>query len=166
MGILRPAKKAVRGEGELMEITLSLTLPRDAESVPVGRHVVKAAMENVGVADDCVHDIEVAVSEACGNVLRHSGPGDEYELSFRLDKQVCTLRVVDTGHGFDCTTLAEGPGDHSAERGRGISLMHALVDKVRFESKPEAGTIVHLEKSLELIDGSLLARAIQGNGGR
>jgi hypothetical protein len=32
--------------------------------------------------------------------------------------------------------------------------MRALVDKVRFESKPEAGTIVHLEKNLEFDENS------------
>lgn len=143
-----------------MQVTLALWLPRDEMSIPVARHIVKAAMENVGVSDDCVHDIEVALTEACTNVLKHSGPGDEYEVSFELDDEVTILRVIDTGRGFDFASLADAASAPTDERGRGVSLMHALVDLVKFESKPEAGTIVHLEKRIEITDGSLLAKAI------
>ena len=147
-----------------MQITLSLNLPRDEMSIPVARHIVKAALENVGVEDEYVHDVEVALSEACGNVLRHSGPGDEYEVNVGLTGRTCTIRVIDTGRGFDFASLAEGQADLSAERGRGINLMHALVDRVKFISKPEAGTVVHLEKDLAYAKDSLLAKAARSDG--
>lgn len=143
-----------------MQVTLALWLPRDEMSIPVARHIVKAAMENVGVEAGCVHDIEIALTEACTNVLKHSGPGDEYEVSFELDDETTILRVIDTGRGFDFESLEDTTSAPTDERGRGVSLMHALVDLVKFESKPEAGTIVHLEKRIEITDGSLLARAI------
>jgi serine/threonine-protein kinase RsbW len=41
-----------------------------------------------------------------------------------------------------------------AESGRGVALMHALMDQVRFTSEPEKGTIVHLVKRLEFDDDS------------
>jgi serine/threonine-protein kinase RsbW len=143
-----------------MQVTLALWLPRDEMSIPVARHIVKAAMENVGVSDGCVHDIEIALTEACTNVLKHSGPGDEYEVGFELDDAVAILRVIDTGRGFDFASLEDAEAAPTDERGRGVSLMHALVDLVKFESKPESGTIVHLEKKIDIADGSLLSRAI------
>ena len=148
-----------------MQVTLALWLPRDEMSIPVARHIVKAAMENVGVNEGCVHDIEIALTEACTNVLKHSGPGDEYEVSFELDDEVVILRVIDTGRGFDFASLADASAAPTDEQGRGVSLMHALVDKVKFQSKPEAGTIVHLEKRIEYAEGSLLSKAINGDGG-
>jgi len=36
--------------------------------------------------------------------------------------------------------------------------MNALVDQVTFESKPQEGTIVHLEKRLDLLDASPMRR--------
>jgi serine/threonine-protein kinase RsbW len=143
-----------------MRITLSLMLPRDEMSIPVARHIVKAALENVGVEEECVHDVEVALSEACGNVLRHSGPGDEYEVNVELEGETSTIRVIDTGRGFDFATLGKGQAEPSAEQGRGVNLMHALVDRVKFISKPEAGTVVHLEKDLRSAEGSLLSKAV------
>ena len=140
-----------------MQIILSLTLPRDEYTIPVARHIVKNALTEVGVSEECTGDIEVALSEACTNVVKHSGPGDEFKVSLELDPEVCIIRVIDTGHGFDSDSLDE-KSDLSAERGRGVELMRALVDRVKFESKPETGTIVHLEKALDLGDGSLVNR--------
>ena len=139
-----------------MELSLALTLPRDEQTVPVARHIVRNAMEQVGVEETCVYDIELALSEACTNVLVHSGPGDQYVVRLDLDDRLGLIRVIDVGRGFDsarlqaCDTL---PGD---ERGRGLGLMQALVDRVDFTSRPEAGTIVTLEKVVTYRDKALM----------
>jgi anti-sigma regulatory factor (Ser/Thr protein kinase) len=39
-----------------------------------------------------------------------------------------------------------------AERGRGLTLMNALVDRVQLASRAGAGTVVTLEKSLVYAD--------------
>lgn len=141
-----------------MHIMLSLTLPRDENTIPVTRHIVHHALDEIGADPDCISDIAIAQTEACSNVVQHSGPGDQYEVVVEIDRSRCVIRVIDTGHGFDFQTLRDGdlPGapDLSAERGRGIQLMTALVDDVKFLSKPEAGTIVHLEKGLRFNEGS------------
>jgi serine/threonine-protein kinase RsbW len=96
------------------------------------------------------------MSEACTNVLLHSGPGDQYVVRLDMGDRIGRIRVVDVGHGFDSARLqAEGPLPE-AERGRGLGLMHALVDRVQFTTRPEAGTIVTLEKSLTYRDGALV----------
>src|SRR5687768_3781145 len=128
-----------------MEITLALNLPRDGLSVPVARRIVDTSMRTVGVSDDCVDSVALALTEACTNVLKHSGPGDEYEVTVRLDDDVCSITVTDVGRGFDFASLADGDADSQAERGRGVQLMRLLVDKVQFTSKPSEGSVVHLE---------------------
>jgi serine/threonine-protein kinase RsbW len=139
-----------------MEIMLGLTLPRDALTVPVARHIVRTALGRVGVEDACAHDVVVALSEACTNVLLHAGPGDEYGVRVNVEDERCRIRVVDVGRGFDSVRLAQDGALPEAEQGRGVTLMRALVDRVRFTSRPEAGTIVTLEKTLEFADPALL----------
>ena len=140
-----------------MELSLALTLPRDEQTVTVARHIVRNAMEQVGVESTCVYDVELALSEACTNVLLHSGPGDQYKVRLDLEDRLCVIRVIDVGHGFDSARLqAEDPLPQD-ERGRGLGLMQALVDRVDFTSRPEAGTIVTLEKVLTVRDEGLLA---------
>jgi serine/threonine-protein kinase RsbW len=141
-----------------VQIILALALPRDEQTIPVSRHIAVSAMSEIGVVEDCMQDIAIALTEACTNVLKHSGPGDEFEVSLEVDEDQCIIRVVDTGHGFDSDTLGFDHADSSAEQGRGIELMRALVDQVKFISKPEAGTVVHLEKTLEFEEGSFVRR--------
>ena len=150
-------RRSTAEEADVVQILLSLVLPRDEYTIPVARHIVKNALTEVGVAEDCTGDIEIALSEACTNVIKHSGPGDEFEVTVELDPEVCIIRVIDTGHGFDSTSLAD-QSDVSAERGRGVELMRALVDSLEFDSKPEVGTVVHLEKRLNLDEDSVVHR--------
>lgn len=140
-----------------MQVQFSLYLPRDAVTVPVARRLCRGAMEELGVSRACLTDVALAVTEACANVIEHSSDiDDEYEISVSVHEDTCEIRVIDTGRGFDHESLSDEIIDTSAERGRGISLMRALVDNVQFESKPQAGTVVHLVKNLELDEDSPL----------
>jgi serine/threonine-protein kinase RsbW len=144
-----------------VEIKFTLQLPRDAMSVPVVRRVLNSSMRTLGVAEDCLTDIEIALTEACTNVLDHATAGDEYEVVAGLDDSACVIEVIDTGRGFDADHLGHAEADPSAEEGRGIQLIRALVDKVHFRSRPERGMIVHLEKQLDFTEGSPLQRLVE-----
>ncbi|MFL6138414.1 MAG: ATP-binding protein [Frankiaceae bacterium] len=133
-----------------MEIKLTLALPRDAMSVPVARRICSAAMRDLGVTDDCCSDIEIALTEACTNVLDHVADGDEYEVAIGIDDRRCVIEVVDAGGGFDPAALDPGMAELTAEQGRGVQIMRAVVDRVTFTSRPEKGTVCHLEKDLVL----------------
>ena len=139
-----------------MEIKLTLALPRDEISVPVVRKLLKQSMEVLGVVPDVTHDIELALTEACTNVLDHSAEGDEYEVSAGIDGDQCVIEVVDRGRGFDGSLHGMAEADGQAEEGRGIHLMRTLVDSVEFTSRPSKGTVVHLEKKLEWQEGSVI----------
>lgn len=122
------------------------------------RDVAVMSLIRLGVTRDCAEDIRLALSEACTNVIDHSEADDEYEVRLQVDGLKCEVRVVDTGRGLDVTALTAAPVPADSPRGRGMTLMHALVDAINFNSEPEAGTIVHLVKKLEVEPGSALAR--------
>jgi len=143
-----------------MRITLMLCLPRDSATLPVVRHIAGCALNELGVEPDAIHDVELALTEASANVVKHSGAGDQYEVHLVLDDKVCEIRVIDTGHGFDSSSLAVAMAEPSEERGRGMALIEALVDSVHFESRPEAGTVVHLVKDLSLRPDGPLHRLV------
>ena len=149
-----------------MKFVFALNLPHDASSISFARNVVGSTMTQLGVDPDCVYDVEVAVTEACTNVLKHAeGARDEYEVEFTIDPRRASIRIKDTGRGFDPPSLADAHDDMAdlhldpiEEGGRGIMLMRALVDELEFTSQPEAGTIVHLTKAIVLSDDSPLSR--------
>lgn len=138
---------------------MSLGLPGEALSIPVIRRVLGDALQTLGVTDGCVDDIQIAVSEACTNVLDHTGPGDAYEVMAVLDGAYCVLKVVDRGLGFDPADFGHTDPSPEAEHGRGIQLMRALVDDVFFDSRPERGTVVYLQKELTWRDDAPLVAA-------
>ncbi len=143
-----------------MQITLTLCLPRDSSTLPVVRHIAGFALRELGVEEEAINDVELALTEASANVVKHSGVDDKYEVHLALQDTVCEIRVVDMGHGFDSSSLAVAMAAPSDEQGRGMALIEALVDSVRFESRPEAGTIVHLVKDLTLRPDGPLQRLV------
>jgi len=155
--------------GKGFQVTLSLQLPRDRLSVPITRHLIRAAMDEVGVVAEDADAVDLAVTEACANVIDHSGPGDAYDVAVTISPSASHIRVVDIGRGFDHQALSfSGMAAHDAEHGRGVALMHALVDQVRFESEPEKGTVVHLVKKLNFKESAAAHKllAAGGNEGR
>src|SRR5436305_12586954 len=101
------ARRAGRGG---YGVSMAICLPTDELSVPVIRHLVRYALDQVGVLAAIGSDIEVALTEACANVLDHAGPGDAYDVSVAIGPDNCELRVVDVGHGFDHASVQNTPG--------------------------------------------------------
>lgn len=141
-----------------MECRFTLCLPRDEASVPVVRHVCRDALLMLGVNEGCVADIELAVTEACTNVLRHvEQTQEEYEVSVSVTQKQCDIRLVDSaGEVFDHEAHGWDEAHPESEGGRGIFLMRAMVDELKFVSAPENGSIVHLVKKLDLKEDSIL----------
>ncbi len=138
-----------------------LCLPRDSSTLSVVRHITAAALEELGVVGEEIGDVVLALTEAAANVVKHSGADDQYEVHLVIENNTCEIRVVDSGRGFDSDSLGVNMAGPSEERGRGMALMAALVDSVRFESQPEAGTIVHLVKDLSLRPDGPLRRLVE-----
>ncbi len=145
-----------------VKIDIEVFLPRDAATLPVIRHIAMCALDELGVAPAAVDDVALALTEACTNVVQHSGVDDEYAVHLVVTDAVCEISVVDTGQGFDPSALATGMAPGSAEQGRGLAILSALVDGVRFESRPQAGTVVHLVKRLDVMGDGPLGRHLAG----
>jgi serine/threonine-protein kinase RsbW len=101
-----------------------------------------------GVESDSIHDVELAISEACANVIQHAVDSDGYEVTIELAADRCAITVLDRGEGFDAADVTV-QDDSDAESGRGLTLMRALVDNLNFVSEPKVGAVVHMVKQLD-----------------
>jgi serine/threonine-protein kinase RsbW len=140
-----------------VEIRYALRLPRDVVTVPLVRTICRDAMNRLGVTADCQGDVALALTEACANVVQHAAGVNEYEVTIAIIEDTCHIRVVDRGDGIGLSDSNRTESILDEDSGRGIVLMRLLVDQIAFDSHPEDGTIVHLQKRLELQDGALLA---------
>lgn len=131
-----------------MGVRLDLRLPRDASSVPVIRRLVDGSLRVLGVDRSTRGDIELMLTEACSNVVRHAGAGDHYRVSASVEDDSCVVCVSDMGRGFDSTAVGTAAAN-TDEHGRGMQIMRALADEVRFTTVPGNGALVSLAKSLQ-----------------
>ena len=129
-----------------MQVTVRFELPRDAVTIPVLRRLCARSLEVVGAEPHVIDDVELALTEACTNVLKHVEKGSVYEVRVGFDEQRAFLDVVDSGAGFDPARVP--PPDPEGESGRGLQLMRELMDSVHFDTASGSGTTVHLEKQL------------------
>jgi serine/threonine-protein kinase RsbW len=146
-----------------VKLDVAFCLPQEVESVSLIRVVIGDALVRLGITEECVDDIRLALSEACTNVLDHAAVEDEYEVRLKVDDETCEISVCDTGtNPLDAAALAGVMPDTGSPGGRGVAIMHAVMDHVAFRSEPETGTIVHLVKRLEIAEDSPMARLRSG----
>ena len=148
-----------------MKLEVEVCLPREAETVRLVRAVVADALGKFGVDQECIDDIQLALSEACNNVVDHATIDDEYEVRIEVLDDTCAVVVRNRGTGFDAAGLAGVMPDVSSARGRGVAIMRALMDHVEFRSEPDAGDIVRLVKSLSVRPDAPLVRLRRPSGG-
>jgi serine/threonine-protein kinase RsbW len=129
-----------------VNVQFSVQLPTDAQSVPLVRGLLRQALQYLGVVEDGIEEIVLALTEACANVVQHAGEHEEYQVDVTIDDLVCRISVVDYGDGFDVAAAAAAPSP--LEGGRGLTLMRALVDRLAFVQDDDGRHRVTLEKRL------------------
>ena len=152
-----------------MSIWWSLHLQREAASVPLARRLLLGAMEAAGVDPDVCFELSLALSEACANAVEHGGsePAGGYWVTAYIRGDVCRIEVTDTGPGFPggrrgrsrCSAaqpVLPAPSTAGQESGRGLFLIEALADHVRFRNRPGSGAVVTFDKILKWREGALL----------
>lgn len=102
---------------------IRLTLPARPENVGVVRHVVGALSEALDLPAALTHDIRLAVTEACTNVVRHAYAGGEgpIDVTVQLHEDSLEIVVSDRGNGLGASVDATGPG-------LGLPLIAAVAD--------------------------------------
>lgn len=115
---------------------------------------VSAACAGIGIDEEALCDIELAVVEAATNVVCHGYRGlpvGAVEVEVRLQPDQVQVDIIDRGAPIpegllDQAEIAE-PGDIAAlaDSGRGLALIRASVDSWAYETSP-AGNRLKLVK--------------------
>jgi anti-sigma regulatory factor (Ser/Thr protein kinase) len=113
----------------------SWTAPASAESVPELRQAVVDFAYEHGVAEPCLCDIRLAVSEAITNAVVHAFRGLENSGTIiasvtMRDLTWVDVRVIDDGSGM-------APRDDSPGIGLGLPLIRHLTDQFEHRRPPD-----------------------------
>jgi serine/threonine-protein kinase RsbW len=110
---------------------------------------------NVGLDDDALHWVGVAIRESVINAIRHGNRNDaskhvivEFHTEARGDAPGLVIFVRDQGEGFDPESLQSplDPANLLKPGGRGIFLIRNFMDEVHLRRAPEGGMEVRMLK--------------------
>lgn len=79
---------------------------------------------------------ETALIEVAANVIQHANNGNAVECTVAIDASdgVITATLIDTGRESDIELAGARMPDATAESGRGLAIVKALVDEVVYDS--------------------------------
>ena len=130
-----------------------LTFPAKADYLLLARLALSGIARGAEVDDEVLADLKLAVTEACGNAVRHAyGPaGGDVTLTFVVEGDQLEVLVADEGKGItlddDRELDAEAVGP--LEGGMGMPIIRAIVDELDVAGGPNGrGTIVRMVKDL------------------
>jgi serine/threonine-protein kinase RsbW len=124
-------------QGQL-EVQLEEMIPGSVAEIPPLMEKIMAVVRDSGCAAGAEFEVEVALTEAIANAVRHGcrqDPGKQVQVSLACDPEKGMLVVVkDPGSGFDPSRLPSPVESENIFRshGRGIFLMNQLMDEVQF----------------------------------
>ena len=126
------------------------------ENVPGLLTLFEQACQQHKIPRQTCLDLQLAVEEACINVIEHGyadlQPGT-IAITFKIKDRQVSITITDFGHEFDPTKYPPpdltSDWDQRPVGGLGVYLITKLMDAVRYTSDPVQGNRLELTKNIE-----------------
>lgn len=139
-----------------LEQKFSLHVPSSTQNLAMIRDFVSNVGSQAGLGEDDVAKLELAVDEACTNVIEHAHKGDitkDVIVRAIFDETTLRIEVVDTGKGFDLSSVPQDDVAHLVHDrksgGLGLRMMRTLMDEVSYEIVPGERNRLRMIKRLQ-----------------
>ena len=139
-----------------LEQTFSLQVPSSTENLAMIRDFVNRVGEQSGLDEGELAKLELAVDEACANVIEHAyghNKTEEVKVRATFDEDELRIEVIDTGRGFDPDQIDEKEIARLIEErqsgGLGLRLIRNLMDEVDYKIQPGKLNELRMVKKLK-----------------
>jgi serine/threonine-protein kinase RsbW len=133
-----------------------LHVPSSIENLALIREFTGRVARKSGLAKADVKRLELAVDEACTNVIEHAYGSDctkEVLIQASFDDEQLVIVVSDTGLDFDPTTVPPKEVSELIESratgGLGLRLIKAIMDEVSYDFEPGEKNELRMVKNLK-----------------
>jgi serine/threonine-protein kinase RsbW len=140
---------------EPIERKFLLQVPSSTENLALIREFVSSTASQAGFDSSEVAKLELAVDEACANVIEHAYGHDiskEVVVRVTLDEETLSIDIEDTGRGFDPDLIQPEELEQLISKrktgGLGMRLMKTLMDEVHYEIEPGKKNALRMVKRL------------------
>lgn len=135
------------------EKSFHLAIGSRFENIELVQVVLKDSLERLGLDEDTLYWVDIAVREAVANAIKHGNrqdPEKKVTVDFSHDGEELLIRIADEGQGFDLARVDDplDPQNMLKPNGRGIFYMQKFMDEVHYGAGPAGGTVVTLRKRL------------------
>lgn len=143
-------------ETAILFLMRTLIVPARFDQLDTLRRFAVQAAADAGLEEPALSAVEMAVDEACSNIIEHAYEGirdGQIECTCGSNQEAFIVILRDRGRSFDI--LKVPPPDLTSDLeerhvgGLGIFLMRRLMDEVRYEHLGEAGNVLTLVKRLK-----------------
>ncbi len=143
MGVMSEEGRSVR-----------LTIPARAEYITLGRLALTAIAGVRPLSDETLHDLKLALTEACTNSVKHAygEDGGSIDIVYELLSDRLAVEVGDAGAGFEPNGGRRGGAGEDElleEGGLGIEIIRALTDEVEIAEREGGGSRLRFVKLLD-----------------
>lgn len=126
----------------------------DATAADLGRIAdgVSAAAEQCGLDPRAAYQVQMAVDEACSNIMLHGYGGQPGRLEIEIEcmARFLEIRIRDWGRTFDPDSIAdpdiEVPLDERPIGGLGLFFMRKFTDELEFNFDAERGNLLRMRR--------------------
>ena len=128
-----------------------LVIPARTEYLIIARLALAGIARGTPIDESTLADLKLAVTEACGNAVRHAQPSERsvVRVVFGVEEGTIEICVEDEGPGMGTLPAADEPRDELAESGMGLAIIRALVDDFEIQDGESGqGTLVRMRKRL------------------
>lgn len=140
------------GEPTLPEPLLSLELPAHADQLRPMREAVRSALAQTDIDDFLLHQITLAINEACMNVIQHACCDTQkiMQLNLYLADRLLTVHLLDNGKPIAGCQLKPRDFEDLRPGGLGVHFMREIMDEVDLIPPPPGfGNLLRMTKRLE-----------------
>jgi serine/threonine-protein kinase RsbW len=131
---------------------VTLVMPAKSDYLIVARLTLAGIARAVPMSETVLADLKLAVTEACGNAVRHAyDDGDGVvRVRFAVDHDRIEIEVADKGATGQPPADPAPPSNAGlVESGMGLAIIRAIVDELEIEGPPDVpGTVVRMRKTL------------------
>ena len=134
----------------MSESVVRLTFPAKADYLLLARLALSGVVRHLRLEDEQLADLKLAVTEACGNAVRHAYDGEAgpVGLAFVVSDDRLVMIVEDQGEGMD-GEVPDEPASAPLEGGMGMTIIRTIVDELEVEPGADGrGTVVRMTKFL------------------
>ncbi len=127
-----------------------LNIPSDLKYLGAVDAAIQDLAREFSFSQDAINDVSTALIEACSNAIEHGNrfsPEKRVVVTLRFNGRSFNAIVKDEGPGFDFQAALDedSPPDPMSERGRGLMIMRAFTDSLKFRYA-DGGLYVELAK--------------------